>query len=51
MISIQPARNRRKFFRPSKSNSRTKIHISKPPNALMNGPKPKTAAEQQGTGH
>ena len=27
MISTHPARKRRKFFRPSKSNSKTKIHI------------------------
>ena len=30
MINIQAARNRRKFLRPNKSNSRTKIHISIP---------------------
>ena len=31
MISIQAARNRRKFFRgPSKFNKRIRIHISQP---------------------
>lgn len=49
MINIQPARNRRKFFRPSKFNSRSKIHIPKP--LMQQRPKPKTAAEQQRTGH
>ena len=27
MITTHPATNRRKFFRPSKSNNKTKIHI------------------------
>jgi hypothetical protein len=49
MINIQPARNRRKFFRPSKFNSRTKIHIPKP--LMQQRPKPNAAAEQQGTSH
>ncbi len=43
MISIHPERNRRKFFRPDKFNSKTKAHILKP--LMQQHPKPNTAAE------